>query len=191
VTFRLAGSLPIEVLERWREEAKMREKQIAALPVSERAGRRYLEEKRFFGRFDAELDRASYGPVWLQEPAVAQAVYDELKNGDGVLYDLDVFTIMPNHVHAVFTPLPEGESYYALSRIMYEWKRPSAWNANTILGRKGAFWQREYYDHYVRNPGELARIVQYVLNNPVKAGLVDSWEAWPWTYWKYTEDRSR
>jgi hypothetical protein len=148
VTFRLAGSLPIEVLNRWREEAKVREKQIAALPMDERAGRRYLEEKRFFGRFDAELDRASYGPTWLREPAVAQVVYEAIRRGDGVLYDLDVFTIMPNHVHAVFTPLPEGEGYHALSRIMYD---------------------------------------QYVLNNPVKAGLVDSWEKWPWTYWKHAE----
>jgi hypothetical protein len=73
---------------------------------------------------------------------------------------------------------------------MHGMKRQSAWDVNTILGRKGAFWQVESYDHYVRNSDELARIVQYVLNNPVNAGLVDSWEVWPWTYWKYTRDRS-
>ena len=54
---------------------------------------------------------------------------------------------------------------------------------NQRLGRSGAFWQHESYDHCVRNPNELKRIVTYVLNNPVKTGLVDRWEKWPWNYY--------
>ena len=45
----------------------------------------------------------------------------------------------------------------------------------------GSFWQAESYDHVVRN-GELERIISYVLENPVKAGLVEDWEQWPYTY---------
>ena len=56
-----------------------------------------------------------------------------------------------------------------------------ATQANKLLGLTGAFWQRETYDHVVR-PGELARIVSYVLENPVKAGLVEDWQQWPHTY---------
>lgn len=78
VTFRLAGSLPAEVLERWREEAKVREKLLASLPEGERDERRYLEGRRFFGRYDAELDGASYGPTWLRRPDVAAAVAGRL-----------------------------------------------------------------------------------------------------------------
>jgi len=78
VTFRLAGSLPAEVLERWREEAKVREKLLASLPEEEQDARRYLEGRRFFGRYDAELDGASYGPTWLRRPDVAAAVAGRL-----------------------------------------------------------------------------------------------------------------
>ena len=183
VTFRLAGSLPVSVLERWNEEAKARERLLASLPEGERAERRYLEDRRFFGRYDAELDSAAYGPVWLREPAVAAAVVAALHRGDGTRYDLLTFTVMPNHVHMVFAPLAgeDGEPH-SLSRIMHGLKRRSAWDANTALGQSGAFWQREYYDHYARDGREVERIIDYVLNNPVKAGLAASAEEWPWSY---------
>ena len=185
VTFRLAGSLPVAVLERWSEEAKARERLLASLPEGERAERRYLEDRRFFGRYDAELDSAACGPLWLREPVVAAAVVAVLRDGDGTFYDLLAYTIMPNHVHMVFTPLPKGEDdYYALPWIMHGLKRRSAWDANTALGRGGAFWQREYYDHYARDGREVEGIIAYVLQNPVKAGLAGSWEEWRWSYWR-------
>jgi hypothetical protein len=51
--------------------------------------------------------------------------------------------------------------------------------ANRILGRSGAFWQREYYDHLVRDQSELERAIRYVAANPEKANLKD-WK-WVWT----------
>ena len=119
VTFRLAGSLPVEVLERWRKEAKVREKLLASLPEGEQDERRSLEERRFFGRYDAELDGASCGPTWLRRPDVAAAVAGRLHGRDGEIYDLIAFTIMPNHVHSVFTPRLKGDDdYHALPWIM-------------------------------------------------------------------------
>jgi REP element-mobilizing transposase RayT len=53
------------------------------------------------------------------------------------------------------------------------------------LGRSGPFWQHENYDHVIRDEGELERIIQYVIYNPVKAGLTDDWKQWKWTYCKY------
>ncbi len=58
----------------------------------------------------------------------------------------------------------------------------SAWEANGAIGRRGAFWQRESYDHVVRDNAEFDRIVKYVLNNPVKAGLIKEWQEWKWSY---------
>jgi len=43
--------------------------------------------------------------------------------------------------------------------------------ANLLLGRTGAFWQHESYDHWVRNEREFNRIVAYIEENPVSAGL--------------------
>ncbi len=68
---------------------------------------------------------------------------------------------------------------------MHNIKRNSAKQANAALGRTGQFWQHESYDHFVRDEAELGRILQYVINNPVKAGLVADWHDWKWTYCIY------
>jgi REP element-mobilizing transposase RayT len=58
--------------------------------------------------------------------------------------------------------------------------------AEERLGQAGAFWLHESYDHYVRDEKELSRIITYVLNNPVKAGLIKRWQEWQWSYCKDT-----
>jgi len=54
--------------------------------------------------------------------------------------------------------------------------------ANKILNRTGTFWQHESYDHVVQDEKELERVIAYVLNNPVKAGFVSTWQEWKWSY---------
>jgi putative transposase len=68
---------------------------------------------------------------------------------------------------------------------MHSLKRYTSRQANLILGREGQFWQHESYDHVVRDEQEFERIMLYILNNPLKASLVDSWEKWEWSYFKY------
>lgn len=186
VTFRLAGSIPTAVLEQLKEEAEEREQKIRATAVpADLPYLLYQEQKRHFARWDSVLDRAESGPRWLGQPEIATIVVNSLHFLDGNVYDLDAFTVIPTHVHAVFQPLAkEDGSYHALQKILHSLKRHTAWEANKVLGREGAFWQHESYDHVVRNRREWERIVAYVLNNPVKAGLVQTWEEWPWSYLK-------
>ncbi|MBI1764445.1 MAG: hypothetical protein HYR56_23725 [Acidobacteria bacterium] len=73
-------------------------------------------------------------------------------------------------------------TFHSLASIMHSIKRYSAREANLLLGRTGAFWQEESYDRYSRNHEEWQRTIRYVLNNPVKAGLVKEWQAWPWSW---------
>lgn len=73
-------------------------------------------------------------------------------------------------------------TFHSLASIMHSIKRYSAREANLLLGRTGAFWQEESYDRYSRNHEEWRRTIRYVLNNPVKAGLVEEWQAWPWNW---------
>ncbi|MEX1097888.1 MAG: hypothetical protein WED34_17720 [Planctomycetales bacterium] len=54
----------------------------------------------------------------------------------------------------------------------------TARGCNKLLGLSGAFWQDESYDHVVRDQEELFRIIDYIENNPVKAGLVARREDW-------------
>ena len=52
---------------------------------------------------------------------------------------------------------------------------------NKLLGRSGAFWEDESYDHCPRDGTEVVRIVEYLEMNPVKAGLVSKPEDWPFS----------
>ena len=184
VTFRLAGSIPMVVLRQLAEE---HEQAIAALKHQPESAKRdeqlYLEQRRAFGKWDAALDALDNSPRWLEDPRVAQLVADSLHYRHSRVYHLDVFCIMPNHGHVVFAPLvKEDGAFHSLAAIMHSLKRHTARQANLILGREGDFWQHESYDHIVRDPEEHQRIVAYVLNNPVKAGLVQEWQDWPWSY---------
>ena len=173
LTFRLAGSLPREVVKQLQEEAELAQKRLLSEP-----DQHYAEQKRYFGRFDAQLARGEYGPTWLRQPDVAALVMKSLHYFDGKNYEMLCYCLMPNHVHLVVGMPPEAPSLVVtLQRL----KGYTATQANKLLGRSGAFWQSESYDHVVR-PGELERIVSYVLENPVKAGLVTEWHHWPFTY---------
>jgi len=156
VTWRLSGSLPAEV-----------QKEI----LQSEPGKTFLIADRF-------LDKASKGPLWLNDPTVAAMVVEALKFGESSLklYQLVAYVVMANHVHALWIPNAP------LSKITHAIKSFTALKANQILGRKGKrFWQDESFDHWVRSEAELRRIVRYIEYNPVRAGLVERVENWPWS----------
>jgi len=83
---------------------------------------------------------------------------------------------MPNHVHVILKP------HEKLPEIVRWLKTATAARANRLAGRTGQpFWQREYFDRWIRNGKELASVIEYVEVNPVKAGLVSCAEDWPWS----------
>ena len=75
---------------------------------------------------------------------------------------------MPNHVHVVAEML----AGHSMSNIVKSWKSFISRQANAHLGRTGTFWEPDYFDRYMRNEDHLVRTIEYVENNPVKAGLV-------------------
>lgn len=77
--------------------------------------------------------------------------------------------------------LPEDDGA-VLSVIMQSLKGYTARQCNLALGRAGAFWQHESFDHVVRREGQSGRIIEYVLNNPVKAGLARHQNEWKWSH---------
>lgn len=180
VTTRLDGSLPKESLERIKE---IRETEINTINASNNSfenKRLQIDNahKRFFGKYDEILDKYSIGNDWLKIPAIAEIIYNSLLFFDNQRYEIICFTIMSNHIHVVV----EVKKEYALYGIMQSIKTFSARKANELLDRSGQFWQHESYDRIVRDADELSRIILYVLNNPVKAGLCKTWEDWSFTY---------
>jgi len=148
-------------------------------------------QKKWFARFDAWLDRClTESPRWLAHPEVACIIAREIHAFDGEYYKLLAYTIMPNHIHLLVNSLPLAVSPqhrgttapYPLADTLKRLKGRTARYANQALGRSGAFWQHESYDHVVRDAGELERILCYILANPVNAGLVSHWGEWPHTF---------
>ena len=130
-----------------------------------------------FAWVERQLDGACRGPLFLRQPAIAQIVLDSIRQGACLdHYQLHAFVVMPNHVHLLLTPR------VAPSRLLQSLKGCTAREANRILGRTGEpFWQRESYDHWVRDAAEFERIKRYIENNPVKAGLAAQASDYPWS----------
>jgi REP element-mobilizing transposase RayT len=80
--------------------------------------------------------------------------------------DLDVFIVMPNHVHGVVILADRSERRHAISEIVRGFKTFSARRVNERAGSRGVLWQRGYYEHVIRNEKALDRIRAYIANNP-------------------------
>ena len=130
-----------------------------------------------FVLMDRQLDTARSGPMFLRQDTIASLVAASLHRGVKLgHYDLAAYIIMANHVHALLLPK------VSVSQLMKSLKGYTAREANRLLGRTGTpFWQKESYDHWVRDEAEWRRIARYIENNPVKAGLVSSPEAYRWS----------
>jgi len=156
ITFRLADALPAHSLATLQQ----------TLPGGNEARRRR--------RIEAYLD-AGFGSCSLRDPRIARLIEDALVHFDGVRYRLLGWVVMPNHVHV----LAELVAGHRLPDIVHSWKSFTAKEANRTLGRNGHFWQEEYFDRYIRDETHLARALDYIHENPVKAGLVSRSEDWP------------
>jgi putative transposase len=176
ITFRLAGSLPRKVLQQLEAEAARGAAEIGKFTSEyERKKAAYTAQKYLFNQMDTGLHSAPRGPKWLADPKIAGLVCDAMHYRDGKQYELEAYSVMPNHVHIVFTPICDEGEPYPLSRIMQSLKGNTARKANQLLGRQGPFWKHESYDHVVRDNEEFKRIVNYVVMNPVRAGLPSRW----------------
>src|SRR5262249_49902578 len=117
VTFRLADTLPADVMVRLKREreAILQHALVAKRPLT------WHEQEELFrwhaSRVDAHLD-AGHGRCWLRRPDLAQLVSDALRFFDGVHYDLPAWVVLPNHVHVVARPYPN----WPLSVILKSWK---------------------------------------------------------------------
>ena len=153
VTFRLAGSIPKNVIS----QNKFKE--------------------NYFSIIEETLDQAGTGNDWLKTKDLAKIVAESLHFIDERDCKIVCYCIMSNHVHFIAYKLKKP-----LYVIMNSIKTHTAKQCNALLNRKGRFWQREYYDHLISNRDELDFYIKYILNNPVKIGLVKKWKDWEFTY---------
>src|SRR4051794_10924245 len=103
-------------------------------------------------------------------------VQNNLWHHDGQKYRLLAWNIMPNHLHVM---IEQWET--PLADVLKSWQSYTSKEGKKILGRTGPFWAEDYFDRRVRDEAHYRKVVSYIEQNPVKAGLVSSPEAWPWS----------
>ena len=112
--------------------------------------------------------------------APRRAVFDDRAFGRACIEELGVirsrtsariyaYCLMPDHVHLLIG-VPTGEGF-SLSELVRHWKSRCyvAWRRS---GQREAFWQRGYYDHAIRADEDFRKAAEYILENPVRAGMV-------------------
>jgi len=157
ITYRLADSVPASLLDEWRAALKLE------------------DEREKFRRIERFLD-AGHGACHLRDARVAQIVQDNFWFHDHRSYRLLAWVLMPNHVHLL------AELKRPLRVVLHKWKSYMGNEVNEILGRSGRpFWQADYFDRYVRDREHYRKVVRYIENNPVKAGLVQGAVEWSWS----------
>ncbi len=195
VTFRLFGSIPYSELK------KIKEKYYVKIAVAKKIESSYERNlaifnlrKQYLVEYDRLLDHIKSGPMYLANSQVLEIIKTEIHRFDNDLYELITYCVMSNHVHILINTGLQLESiendeelearYKPLDEIMKRIKGPSAWYANKHITRSGQFWERESYDIYIRNEKMLNNVISYILENPVKAGLVQNWGDYPGNYLK-------
>lgn len=155
VTFRLAGSLPREIYESVVDAAK-------------------ADQRRAL--IDHLIDEGR-GSCLLADPRNARIVSDALSHFDGIRYGLLAWAVMPNHVHAMIEQYPG----YPLGQIVHAWKSFTANRINGLSSLEGRLWAPDYYDCFIRDADHYVNAVDYVEHNPVKAGLAERADEWPFS----------
>ncbi len=167
VTFRLADAFPQKLRSEWEALLKIED---------DRKRRTELE---------AYLDKGR-GECHLRQPEIAKMVEDSLRFRCGQDYKLRAWVVMPNHVHLLFKVFG-----VPMSQLVDAWKGFTAKQANKILGRRGKFWQDDYWDTFMRDEDHERKTRKYIEANPVKARLVLDGKKWPWSSAHFRDDYER
>lgn len=177
ITYRLADSLPAHVLAQLEELAFDDDKRRHAIE-------QYLD--------------VGHGSCVLRHALNAEAVLNTWMHANGAQYWLHAWVVMPNHVHVIAEPI----AGHAIGEIVGAWKSVSARTilardasresinsagsaaapgCNVTCSKKHHLWQADYFDRFIRNERHYHAAVEYIHQNPVKAGLVVKAEDWPWS----------
>ena len=106
------------------------------------------------------LSSLETGPLWKQTEQFARC-------------------LMPDHLHLLISPR-EGN----LADLINGWKSFSA-NLLRQEGLREPLWQRGFFDHALRREEDIEAVANYIVNNPVRAGLVKHWEDYPYSWQKW------
>ena len=131
-----------------------------------------------FRELEKWLDKSNYVRYLTQQP-IAEIVMESLQHRQhGNRWHIFDSVIMPNHLHMFF----EIDNELSLKTEMELFKQWTSRQAKKLQGPSERFWQVEWFDHWSRSAEQDENIIRYIANNPVKAGLVNCAEDWPYRF---------
>ena len=114
----------------------------------------------------------------LAKPLIAEILvkaWQDARRTDG--WSVGRYVVMPDHMHFFAAGHTEAKTLSAFTR---DWKR---WTAHKMVETRKIntpVWQAEFFDHLLRSDRSYSHKWEYIRQNPVRAGLSASPEAWPY-----------
>ena len=178
VTWRQNLTIPQSVLDLLQEQSD-----IWHQTHSPQEDKRYLHEQQF-ELFDTELAKYNHPDYQLSDPEIAFIIKGTLHFYDNKKYRLHSYRIMNNNIQAIIQPIPGNEGIIPrLQDIVRGIKTYTAKKINEKRGKSGSVWGKNFYDSLIRDDDHYYNVLNYILNNPVKAGIVDKWQDYKYVYW--------
>jgi len=104
---------------------------------------------------------------------VAKALFESIRHrNDEMVWYVHLALLMPDHVHMIIS-FPQHEK--RMQTTISKWKE---WTAKTI----GILWQRDFFEHRLRQDDSFRQKADYILLNPVRAGLIKEEQSWPYVF---------
>jgi len=121
---------------------------------------------------------------WILPEWARDIVLGCIRHDDATRYNLDVAIVMPDHTHLILTPGidEERQRVMPLFEIMKAIKGASAHKINQHLDHHGTVWQEESFDRVLRSAEDINAKILYILENPVRGGLVSNWRDYRWAW---------
>jgi REP element-mobilizing transposase RayT len=119
---------------------------------------------------------------WILPPDARTIVFDTCVAGNGLKFDLYGLVVMPDHVHLALVPTCGSQGPVPMAETMQAIKGASAHRINNVLNRRGRVWQEESFDRALRKEEHVREKLFYMLENPVRAGLVRNPLDYPWIW---------
>jgi REP element-mobilizing transposase RayT len=111
--------------------------------------------------------------LFLNQPLVSTFAQLLLESAKHHACEIPAYVFMSDHIHAIFRGASPASNGY---KTMVAFKPQSGfWLSRHTQSR----WQKDFFGHIIRDESEISKHAKYILNNPVCAGLVEDWRAYP------------
>jgi len=136
-----------------------------------------LLRDQYIGRVSAAFTLCLHGDLeeFMCEKTVhafADFLMTECRKGSCTV---PAYCFMPDHLHIILTGCSESSDLW---KTMVRYKQKTGYWMSS--NRSGVRWQKGFYDHVIRADESLQKQIRYLLDNPVRKGIVRSWDEYPY-----------